>query len=1179
MFFLTQAGMKDRGRGCFGDLSLALALVAIGVMCACGGGSTANTTPPPPPPPPPSFTISVTPQNPSIAPGTTTVLNIGVTPANGFNSSITVILTGLPDGVTSSPASPFMMTTAGLNITLSASSRAVQGTVTLMFQATSGMLNSSASASLLVAPFASFKMGELGGPLVVRDGNSISQLFTTVSGPGATDFSLQFSVSGLPSGVTGTVSPNPAPPNTQMTLTVSASANAPSAQDATITVTAQRASDGMESSSLVFLSVAAQVGDLPNSRTAFVRTDDTPLSIAYDPVHNLIFASALHLNCVDVISPATAQVIKCIPVTGALGVSLSADNTRVLVGTQTSEVAWIDTTLLRVVERDTVPQTPGGGLVIAAQAFQAANGKVLLFSNWGLGDLFGNFQSASAVEWDPAAGTSVPRPDSQGGGLVSMSADHTKMLIGGQGPPVIYNSSTDAFTPVPGIQGVYEPAMNPSGTQFALVDGTPLIQFFDGQMNLIGSTNLTVCCGFRAGGATYSSDGKFLFIVLPNPLALLVTVDATSFQVVGAAPAYYSELAYFSQPHTVGHAWAADATGLVFELADHGVAIDDANYFQNILTAPEALGDMIVDTPDEGPLNTATVTQITTAAFSSIPDVFFGSQRSPNVGLFNGIQVEATAPPSSAVGPVNVKIISPDGRVGEIPQAFTYGSLPITYGEMAAGPQGGATADIFGYGFSVDVPGAPIQVSIGPSIASIKQKSLFPTAVGYPFPLQDLQIGIPSGSPGAQDITITSPAGTAKVPSGFHYLTSLTDYPTVDRYQYLLFDSQRNQVYLSAGDHVDVFSATTHNFSSPITIPSLGGTRLIEGLALTPDGSKLLVANQSDSSMAIINPDNPMVGAVAVTVPPPGQQFNPGPFELAATSTNKVFVTTAINTNSITGSGGSIYQVDLGTMQVSTVSLPFGSFLSINGNFLQGSADGSVVFEATPNDSGGPQLVWRAATNAWQAGGISVQFWDDAAISADGRVLSLSSVAIISDFPFPYLLDPQLNLTAQVNFPEFQAIGNGTGIQLDQTGALLYAPTLAGVDILDTRTGQLRERIFLTEQFPNALKLLAISPDGSQIFLATNTGLTVAELDSVPLDIGSVTPSTGSAGATVTVRGTGFASGTIAKVNNLAATAVFVNSSTLQITLPASLSAGAAQIELTNLDGSSYTLDAAYSVK
>ena len=1055
------------------------------VFSSCGGSSG---SPGPGPVPPASFSISVSPQSESVGTGQSANLLLSVNAVNGFNQAIEVSVTGLPSGVTSSPASPFSMTISGQSVTLTASSSAALGSSAVTFNGSSGGLKSSTQATISVTQ----------GP------------------PG-----------------------------------------------------------------------------LSNDRTSFVRTDDTPLAVVYDPVHQLIFASALHLNCVDVISVATSQITSCVPVSGALGLSLSADQTKILVGTQVGEVAWIDTTSLQVVKRSTVPQIPvspgfvhGSNYVPAGQAFEAANGKILVFSNWGYQDLFGNFQSATVVEWDPVAGTSTPRPDAGGGGLVSLSADHTKILLGGQGLPSIYDSATDSFTQVPGSSGVYEPAMNPSGSQFALLDGSPLIQFFNIQMQLVGSIDLAICCGFRPSGAVYSPDGRYLYVVLPNPVPTLVTVDAATFKVVGTAAAYTSELAYFSSPNIVGHPQAADSTGLVFEIADHGVAINDATSFHGISDAT-AVSNFIVATPDEGPVNQPTTTQFTTAIFSSVPDVFFGNQRAMNPNLFNSVgQLAATAPPSLIAGPVNVKAVEASGVMAFMPQAFTYGSLPVQYGALASAPKGGALADLFGYGFSVDIQGASIQASVGGSQAQLQNKVLFPSEIGYPFPLQHLVVAVPSGPTGAQDITVTSPTGTATVSKVFHYVKSVVDYPSPDSFLYVLYDSHRDQVYLSAADHIDVFSLATHSFAAPIAVPSKSGTRLILGLGLTPDGSKLLAANQSDQSVAIINPDNPSSGAVAVGLPLAGMLGNPGPFQIATTSMNQAFVTITVG-NVLSGGGSSIYDIDLASLQVTTPNLPAGSMLGLNNNYIQGSMDGTVVVEATSNSSGGPLLSWQAASNTWQVHLIEGQFWDNVAISGDGNVLAVDSSFDSLAFLFPYLLDPQLDLTAQVNFPEFQSIQEGPSIQVDQSGALLYAINGDGVDIIDTRTGQLRERVLLTEQIlggPTEVlqtpsKVMAITPAGDQIFLLTAAGLTVIELDSVPLGIGSVTPASGPAGTVVTVRGTGFISGTSVAVNGITAAVSFVDSSTLKVTVPSAAQKGSAQIVLTNPDNSKFSLDAAFLVQ
>jgi hypothetical protein len=801
---------------------------------------------------------------------------------------------------------------------------------------------------------------------------------------------------------------------------------------------------------------------LPQDRTTFVRTDDTPLSVVYDPVHNLVFASALHLNCVDVISPVTAQVIKSIPVSGPLGLSLSTDGTEVLVGTQVGVIAWIDIASLQIVKRETVPQLPPGlvlqGLTYLspAQAYQLANGKILLFSKWGLADLYGNVQSSNTYEWDPTSNSSELEPNAGGGGLVSMSADHQKMLIAGRGAPTLYDSATDSFKTVPGLSGAsgvfFKPAMSPSGSQFVLLGGSPLITFFNAQMQVIGGLNLPIPrssspVGLR--GAVYSPDGKYLYVVMAADLPMIFTVDTTTFQVVGTSPAYSSEIAYFSEPAIAGFAQAADSTGLVFELADHGVAIN----------------------------------------------------------------------------------------------------------------------------------GAP---------AAIATKALLPAQLPYPFPADYIVAGVPPGSPGPQDIVVTSPSGSATYHHGFHYVTNIVDYPSPDATMlYLLYDWHRNAIYISARDHIDVFSLSTNSFSTPISVPSNSTNRLILGLALTPDGSRLLAANQSDQSVALINPDNPGSGAVAISFSSvlSGMPGLPGPFQIATTSTGHAFVTTTVG-NVLSGGGDVLYDINLSSLTVTKVTPPTGLDLSINNSYIQGSSDGSVVVEASSNDSAGPLLSWQASTGTWQNHLVEGQFWFDGAISGDGNIAVAGSTQI-SGFPFPYLFDPQLNLTAQVNSPEFQSAEEGPSLALDQSGALLFAVNPFGVDVIDARTGQVRERLLLSEQIllgataqlQTPSKTLAITPSGQQIFLLTTAGLTVVTLDSVPLGIGSITPSVGAAGTLVTVRGTGIVPGTSVTVNGIPAVASYVDSSTVKVTVPANVHTGANQFVLTNPDGSSFLLDVAFLVQ
>jgi hypothetical protein len=1032
-------------------------------------------------------------------------------------------------------------------------------------------------------------LGQISSSVIVDQGNSATLQFSTSSSDSG--FSIQFSLQNLPAGVSGSISPNPSPPNTTETLTISASASASVTQNSmTINVVGLNTTNQSQSSTSFRLSVAPAPLVMANDRTTYVRMDDSPLGLVYDPVHQLIFASAVDLNCVDVISPATAKIIKCIPVSGAAGLSLSADSSRLLVGTQVSEVAWIDTASLQVVEADTIPPVTGitsGGenvYVLAAQAYQAANGQLLLFSASGYSnDTFGT----TLNKWNPGTGevTQYGNGNVYEGGLVSVSANHSKILFGGTGDVVLYDSANDTFSRYSIPTSSYWPAVNPAGTQFAICDTGanssqdffPGVQFFDLAGNREGSSATPYACL----GAIYSPDGKNLYVLDPD-YTEIVTIDTTTFQVVGKAPSYRSGYDVYT---SLGLPAAVDNTGLVFELADHGVAFSDSTNHQN-LTSNDGVPDSLVKLePSEGPVNASTPVDIITQAFPTAPTVYFGSQLGQNSNLFNQVQVQATAPPAAVPGPVNIKIIQPNGRLAMMPQSFTYGSLAAQYGEIGGSPAGGVGVPVVGFGFGADISGANTQVRIGSSNAL----GTTPKTLGtLPYMVQYVAFSVPKGSPGAQDLTIVSPSGMTTIPKGFHYLSDVTDYPTTDRFDFLLFDRYRNQLYLSAGDHIDVFSASTHSFGPSISVPSLGGTKQIAGLALTPDGSKLLAADIRDHSVAIINPDSPTLGTTAIQIAGPlmDGMYTPGPFEIATTSTNKAFISLGVNTRDLTGdSSGLVYQLDLGTLQVTQRS--DSGVDSISGNYLQGSADGTRAIMGVPNDSGGTVAVWNASSDSWtvhNTGQQQEQFINDVAASGDGNILVVNNNSGEPGFPFPYIMDAQTNLIAQVNFPDFQAIGDLAGVQLDQTGALLYAPTSVGVDIIDVRTGQLRERIYLNEIFPFILlaevnKILAITPAGDEIFLATTTGMTVIQMDSVPLGVGSVSPRIGPAGTIVTVRGTGFVNGTTATVGGMASAVSFVNASTLNITLPSSLSKGSTQLTLTNPDGSTFALDDAFTVK
>ena len=62
-----------------------------------------------------------------------------------------------------------------------------------------------------------------------------------------------------------------------------------------------------------------------------------------------------------------------------------------------------------------------------------------------------------------------------------------------------------------------------------------------------------------------------------------------------------------------------------------------------------------------------------------------------------------------------------------------------------------------------------------------------------------------------------------------------------DTFAAVIYDAKRKQVYLSAGDHVDVFSLASNQFVAPLHPAPNGTKKQFAGLALTPDGASCLL--------------------------------------------------------------------------------------------------------------------------------------------------------------------------------------------------------------------------------------------------------------------------------------------------------------------------------------------------
>ena len=168
----------------------------------------------------PSFSLSGSPSSLGVDQGSSGTTTINVTPQYGFTGSVNLDVSGLPSGVTASwGTNP---TSGSSVLTLAVSSSATPGTTTLTVTGTSGSLTATTTVALSIyGP--SFTLSG-GGVLNIGQGTS-STTYIYVNPQYGFTGSVSLSVSGLPTGVTASFSPNPATGMSTLTVTASSSAS------------------------------------------------------------------------------------------------------------------------------------------------------------------------------------------------------------------------------------------------------------------------------------------------------------------------------------------------------------------------------------------------------------------------------------------------------------------------------------------------------------------------------------------------------------------------------------------------------------------------------------------------------------------------------------------------------------------------------------------------------------------------------------------------------------------------------------------------------------------------------------------------------------------------------------------------------------------------------------------
>ncbi len=1134
------------------------------VAAGCGGGSSPSQ--PPPPPPPPDFSLAVQPSSLGLVLGTSGQVSITDSPLNGFNGTVSVNTNSLPAGLTITPQLPQNLGPSGLSISLAAASSMAPGSYSVALVANSGSLQHTSNLSLKVGNRANVTLSLPNQTVSVQQGGNASVGITIGNDGGIVDYTAQLQAT-APSGVTASFSNSQVPPNTAINLTITASASAPMGPG-TVTVVATRSVDGVQVTGSFPIYVNPKPGTIAGNRTNWVRLGSNPIAVYYDAPRNQVLTSLPAMNRVEAIDPRTGNILSSIPVSVANyepnGVWLASSSNlsstldgKSLLVLGAGHVAKIDLASDQVVGQQTLPESIPIGWTspapISATFMVAAAGGHMIFGSWG------NF---SFYNWDGVSPLASLHTLSD---IYSFDRnfDGTKVLVASgdtSGAYQLLDVASDTIT----AQGAYSNATimtvrgNPAREEWAIANSNG-IDFRDGSLNLVANVS---GCGVYTG-MTYSPDGKYLYFVCsPNGFPFLITIDDSTYQVVAVAPATGTDIAYYRRdpPEWLPQPFAADTTGLVFGLGEKGLVIDDSTYGIDPNQATPA-DYAIIATPDNGPVTGSTSVQITTQSFSALPDVWFGTQRALTQSLSPSGQVSATTPPAPTAGPVNMKLFPANGYAHVMPQAFTYGTVITSVRNSICPASGGCSADVFGFGlFGSD--SSKTAVTIGGNPAPLQSVHYFNADEPYPYPLQYVRVTVPPGLPALADVVVKTVVGQATLKNGFLYAVSLQSYPSSQTYNALLYDYRRGILYASTNSQIARFEVSSSSFLTPLTPPSLTGQNKFQAMSLTPDGSRLIVANQQDVSVAIIDPDNP-TNAQAVAIPASGP--NPGgPFFVAATSTNKALI-------SISGLSypwvGPLFELDLGTLQVQP--------LTINGVF---TGDGTKLCPTSDGNTllirgyYGPIGFWNAITETYQPAIDNFAGTGVGAAAADGNVFAIGLG----------FAAPDRTSTIGLDIPD--ELGGFQGIfpndaALNDSGSLEFIPGGNGSKrllILDTHHGEVLRSFDLPNYMNLWTKVIALDSTAEHIFLSDYQGLTVLTLPSVPLAIGSVNPAVASigGGTVVKIRGSGFQPGTTVSIGGHSATLVFIDANTVQVTAPSNPS-GAAQMIVTNPNGESYSLDAA----
>lgn len=290
----------------------------------------------------PDFTVAASPNSQTIAQGSSTTFTTNVTAVNGFSGVVSLAVSGLPSGGTSS-FNPTSVAGSGV-ATLTVNTDAINtpaGTYPITITASSGVLQHTTQVSLVVTSAPDFSIATSPSSQTVTQGGSATYSASITPVNGFTS-PVTFAVSNLPAGATASFSPTTVNGSGSTALTVNTDPANPPPGTYALTVTAS--SGALQHTSQVTLVVGGSadfnITASPTSQTV-TQGGSTTFSTNIAAVNG--FSDTVTLTASGLPTAATASFSPTsVSGTGASTLTVSTDPVNTPAGTYTITITGAD---------------------------------------------------------------------------------------------------------------------------------------------------------------------------------------------------------------------------------------------------------------------------------------------------------------------------------------------------------------------------------------------------------------------------------------------------------------------------------------------------------------------------------------------------------------------------------------------------------------------------------------------------------------------------------------------------------------------------------------------------------------------------------------------------------------------------------------------------------------------